>query len=183
MTLSKSLWDGFARRVVFGDDADELVQARSRRPSSTWHTAPLTRPCRFAGGAAVRCGHHWLRDPIPPHGERPRARPCARIDSHAVLAAGRARRGVCGGCARRTGSTHRGGVCHTRCRDRSHHGRPGAFVLATLRGCCCCSVVARRGGRYVHHCRRRGSSIWHRDCCARGWRHPAEPAESATAAA
>ena len=42
VTLSKTLWEAVGRKSVFGDDADELVQARSRL--TTLHTMPLTRP-------------------------------------------------------------------------------------------------------------------------------------------
>lgn len=42
VTLSKTLWEAVGRKSVFGDDADELVQARRRLKNS--HMKPLTRP-------------------------------------------------------------------------------------------------------------------------------------------
>ena len=48
VSLSKSLWESFGRRSVFGDDADELVQARppGRRQDGTPHRSPRPSPSR-----------------------------------------------------------------------------------------------------------------------------------------
>ena len=77
VSISKSLWESFGRRSVFGDDADEAVQARGRTTRSTTRVARLTRAWP-AGGGALRRRHQRLRHPLPPDGARPETRGALR---------------------------------------------------------------------------------------------------------